>query len=256
MSPLHRGIYLLPSLFTTGNLFAGYYAVVATLQGEYRLAAIALGIAMILDGLDGRIARMTDSQSEFGKAYDSLADVITFGLAPAVLVFSWALWDLGRVGWLASFFYAVCAAMRLARFSLQHGPSDRRWFIGLATPPSAGLLAALAFYWPERVDSLLLSRLALVLVLGLSLLMISRIRYRSFKDIDLRRPQPQTIVLLLAAAIALIALDPENILLLAAVIYVVSGPTESVLGWLRRRLRTGRKGTDEADARAPGGDAH
>lgn len=239
--PLRKGIYLLPSLLTTGNLFAGYYSVVAALHGEYRAAAMALGVAFVLDGLDGRLARLTNTQSDFGQAYDSLADVIAFGAAPAVLVLSWGLWDLGRVGWLASFFYLVCAAMRLARFSL-HAGVDRRYFIGYPSPASAGLLAALAFYFPARVESMLGARALLAVVLACAVLMISRFRYRSFKDVNLRRRQPAIVVVLLATVIALIALDPENVLLLLSIGYILSGPTEKLWHRIARREAESRSG--------------
>lgn len=248
--PLRKGIYLLPSLLTTGNLFAGYYSVVATLHGDFRAAAVALGIAFVLDGLDGRLARLTNTQSDFGQAYDSLADVIAFGAAPAVLALSWGLWDLGRLGWLASFFYLVCAAMRLARFSL-HLSGDRRFFVGYPSPASAGLLAALAFYSPERVQSLLAARLLLVVVLLTAGLMISRFRYRSFKDVNLRRRQPAIVVVLLATVIALIALDPENVLLLLSVAYILSGPAEKLWHRLMSREADGRPEPHESTD--PGG---
>ena len=135
---LRRGIPLLPSLFTTGNLFCGYYSVIATLQGEYAPAALAIGIACVIDGLDGRIARMTNSESAFGEAFDSLADVLTFGMAPAALTFSWALTGLERIGWMTAFFFLACSATRLARFNVQAGGHDRRYFVGLPVPPAAG----------------------------------------------------------------------------------------------------------------------
>lgn len=232
---LRRGIYILPSLLTTGNLFAGYFAIVATLQGEYRSAAIALGIAFVIDGLDGRIARMTRTQSEFGEVYDSVADVVSFGAAPAVLALSWGLWDLGRIGWIASFFYLTCAAIRLARFSVQAGTSDHRFFVGLPSPASAGLLASLALYWPDRPGSLLSARLLLGVVLLASALMVSKVRYRSFKNFDLRQRQPYTVIVLLAMFIALVALDPEHVLLLLSVGYALSGPAERVATRLWRR---------------------
>lgn len=241
---LRRGIYLLPSLLTTGNLFAGYYSIVATLHGEFRIAAIALGIAFVLDGLDGRIARMTNTQSDFGTAYDSLADVIAFGAAPALLALSWGLWDLGRVGWAASFIYLVCAAMRLSRFSIQ-STTDRRWFVGYPSPAAAGLLGSFAFYWPTRLESAVGPRLFLLVVLGAGLLMVSRFRYRSFKDIDLRRPQPAIVIVLVAMVIALVALDPENVLLLLSVAYLASGPAERL--W----HRFGSRGSTTDAAKEP-----
>lgn len=240
---LRRGIYLLPSLLTTGNLFAGYYSVVATLHGEFRAAAIAIGIAMVLDGLDGRIARLTNTQSDFGQAYDSLADVLAFGVAPAVLALSWGLWELGRVGWAVSFLYLVCAAMRLSRFSIQSS-TDHRYFVGLPSPAAAGLLASFAFYWPTRLLSIIGPRVFLLVVLGTGLLMVSKIRYRSFKDIELRRPQPAIMIVLVAMAIALVALDPENVLGLVAIGYLASGPVHRVWQRANRRSRSSESSDD------------
>jgi len=226
---MRRGIYVLPSLLTTGNLFAGYYSIVSALHGEFRSAAIALGIAFVLDGLDGRIARLTNTQSEFGKVYDSLADVLTFGAAPAVLLLSWGLWDLGRVGWLTSFIFLVCAAIRLARFGVSDGKSDHRFFVGLPTPAAACTFAAVVFYNPQAIESLTLSRILLGGVVFMALLMVSKIRYRSFKDFDLRRRQPYSAIVILALGIYLIALDPERVLLMIAVGYVASGPVERLV---------------------------
>ncbi len=237
---LQRGIFVLPSLLTTGNLFAGYYSIVSTLHGDYRGAALALGIAFVIDGLDGRIARLTNTQSQFGSVYDSVADVVTFGAAPAVLVLTWGLWDLGRVGWLASFFYLTCAAIRLARFSAHDGAPDRRFFLGYPSPASAGLLAAIAFYWPAKLESVMAARLLLVVLLIASALLVSTIRYRSFKDFDLRRRQPHAVVVFLAMLIILIALEPENVLLALSIGYAVSGPVERVIMRIRRPDKSAR----------------
>lgn len=235
---LQRGITLLPSLFTVGNLFCGYYSLVATLQSEYAAAALVIGIALVLDGLDGRIARLTNSQTAFGEAFDSLADVLTFGLAPALLVFSWALWDLKRLGWMTSFFLLACSATRLARFTVQAAQHDFRYFAGLPAPPAAAMLAALAFYAPQRVTSQTLAAGVLVLVVVLSFLMISKIRYRSFKEVDLRQRRPYTVIALVAIVFGLIATAPQTVLLLMAATYVASGPGERILWQLqRRRLR-------------------
>lgn len=230
---LRRGIYVLPSLLTTGNLFAGYYSIVSALHGEFRAAAIALGIAFVLDGLDGRIARLTNTQSEFGKVYDSLADLLSWGAAPAVLLLSWGLWDLGRVGWLTSFFFLVCATIRLARFGVNDGTPDHRFFVGLPSPAAACMFAALAFYNPEAIESLTLSRVLLGGIVVVALLMVSKIRYRSFKDFDLRRRQPYTVIVILAIVIYLIALDPERVLLMIAGGYVISGPIERLVARAR-----------------------
>jgi CDP-diacylglycerol--serine O-phosphatidyltransferase len=242
--PLRRGIYLLPSALTTGNLFAGYYSLVASLEGEYAAAAMAIGIAFLLDGLDGRIARLMNTQSEFGSAYDSIADVIAFGAAPALLALSWGMSGLGRLGWLAGFFFLACAALRLARFTAHTGSSDRRYFIGLPSPAAAGLVAAMAFYSPAQLESTIASRGVVAVMLVVSGLMVSRFRYRSFKDIDLKRRQPHTVVVFLAMVIALVALDPENVLLMVTVAYAVSGPVE------RFATRTSRREPTEPERAA------
>jgi CDP-diacylglycerol--serine O-phosphatidyltransferase len=234
---LKRGIPLLPSLFTTGNLFCGYYSVIATLQGEYAPAALAIGIAMVVDGLDGRIARMTNSESAFGEAFDSLADVLTFGMAPAALMFSWTLTGLERVGWMTAFFFLACSATRLARFNVQAGGHDRRYFAGLPVPPAAAMLAAMAFYSPAPVTSEAASYAIVVMVVMLALLMISKVRYRSFKNIDLRARRPYPLIALLAIGFALIANAPQTVLLLLASTYVASGPAERLWLQLRRQRR-------------------
>lgn len=250
-----RGAYLLPSLFTVGNLFCGYYSIVATLQGKYGAAALAIGVAMVLDGLDGRIARLTNSQSEFGSAFDSLADALTFGLAPAILVFSWGLWDLKRLGWMTSFFFVACAATRLARFTVQAAHHDRRFFAGLPTPPAAALLGALAFYSPTRIERPTVAYLVLTLVVVLSLLMISKVRYRSFKDIDLRRRQRYTLIAVLATILWLVAIEPQTVLLLMAATYAASGPAERL--WAQFRRRRTAAGTEVAeDSTHPAREGH
>jgi len=240
-----RGIFLLPSLFTLGNL-CGYYSIVSTLHGYYSQAALAIGIAIVLDGLDGRIARLTNSQTAFGSAFDSIADVLTFGMAPAALIFSWGLWDLKRIGWMTSFFFLTCAATRLARFTVQASQHDRRFFAGMPAPPAAGMLAALAFYSPARISTPGVTYFTLALVVVLSLLMISKLRYRSFKDIDLHRPQRYSIFALLAIIIWLIALEPQTVLLLLAATYTASGPVERL--WQQLRRRRVREQLPESDA--------
>jgi len=232
---LKRGIPLLPSLFTVGNLFCGYYSVIATLNGEYAPAALAIGIAMVADGLDGRIARMTNSESAFGGALDSVSDALTFGMAPATLMFSWALADLERIGWMTSFFFLACSATRLARFTVQTGHSDRRYFVGLPAPPAAAMLAAMAFYSPAKVTAPIVSYGVVVMVVMLAILMISKIRYRSFKNIDLRARRPYPMVAVLAVGFALIASAPQIVLLLLASTYLASGPAEKIWQQLRRR---------------------
>ena len=244
---LKRGIPLLPSLFTVGNLFCGYYSIIATLQGKHAHAALAIGIAMVADGLDGRIARMTNSESAFGGALDSLADVLTFGMAPAALMFSWALTDLERVGWMTAFFFLACSATRLARFTVHTSSHERRYFAGMPAPPAAAMLGAIVFYAPEPVTTPALSYGLVALIIVLALLMISKVRYRSFKNIDLRQRRPYPTVALLAIVFALIANAPQTVLLLMAATYVISGPAERLVLQIRRR----RSAADEPVAGLP-----
>ena len=243
--PRGRGIYLLPNLFTTGGLFAGFFAIIAASQGRFEAACVAIFIAAVLDGIDGRVARLTNTQSEFGVQYDSLADLISFGMAPALVMYYWALSSLkldgitaGKIGWLTAFLYAACAALRLARFNSQVAQVDKRWFIGLASPAAAGLMAS--FVWTCH-DLQLAGRdlryAAVAVTVIAALLMVSRIRYTSFKGSGrgarAERVPFVAIVLALAVLIALV-LDPPRVLLAAGVLYALSGP----LLWLRRR-RTG-----------------
>ena len=232
---LKRGIPLLPSLFTVGNLFCGYYSLIATLKEEYAPAALAIGIAMVADGLDGRIARLTNSESAFGEALDSVSDALTFGMAPAALMYSWALSDLERIGWMTSFFFLACSATRLARFTVQTGHHDRRYFVGLPAPPAAAMLAAMAFYSPTEMTAPMVSYGVVVMVVMLAILMISKIRYRSFKNIDLRARRPYSLVVVLAIAFAVVAVAPQTVLLLLASTYLASGPAEKIWMQLRRR---------------------
>lgn len=243
--PRPRGIYLLPNLFTTGGLFAGFFAIIAASQGRFTAACVAIFVAAILDGIDGRVARMTNTQSEFGMQYDSLADLISFGLAPAMVMYHWALSTLkfdgataGKIGWLAAFLYAACAALRLARFNSQVASVDKRWFIGLASPAAAGLLAS--FVWSCNEFGLnggQLRYVAVAMTVVAGLLMVSRIRYSSFKSSG-RGPGAERVpfVTIIAAVIVLIALviDPPRVLLAAAVLYALSGP----VAWLWRRRQS------------------
>jgi len=240
--PRGRGIYLLPNLFTTGGLFAGFFAIIAASQGRFGAACVAIFVAGILDGVDGRVARLTNTQSEFGTQYDSLADLVSFGMAPALVMYHWALLSMrldgptaGKVGWLAAFLYAACAALRLARFNSQVGQVDKRWFVGLASPAAAGLLAS--FVWTMHdsgLDGTANRYLALAVTVVAALLMVSRLRYSSFKGSGSGpRAERVPFVALLVAVVVLVALviDPPRVLLAAAVLYALSGP----LLWLRRR---------------------
>jgi len=240
--PRSRGIYLLPNLFTTGGLFGGFFAIIAASQGRIEAACIAIFVAAILDGLDGRVARLTNTQSEFGVQYDSLADLVSFGMAPALVMYHWALVSMkldgataGKLGWLAAFLYAACAALRLARFNSQVGQVDKRWFIGLASPAAAGLMAS--FVWTMHDlgwNGAELRHAALAVTVIAGLLMVSRIRYTSFKGSS-SGPKSDRVPFfaLLIVLVVLIALviDAPKTLLTAAVLYALSGP----LLWFRRR---------------------
>jgi CDP-diacylglycerol--serine O-phosphatidyltransferase len=246
---LRRGIYLLPTLFTVGNIFCGYWSLIQTYRGALELGAVLIVVAVVLDGLDGRIARLTGTTSDFGVEFDSLADMVSFGVAPALLAYHWALAPLGRVGWLIAFVYVVCAATRLARFNLQGAGGDRRFFAGLPSPSAAGVLAALIFAFPQPAEARWLSVLIAVLVAALGLLMTSRLRYYAFKDFDLRNRRSYVYVLPLAGVLVAIAVYPKGTLLLVGTAYLLSAPTYylwSLLSRMRRRYRAGTGEQDEA----------
>ena len=251
-----RGIYLLPTVFTVGNLFFGFYSLVLAFRGDFEKAALAIIIAGVLDGLDGRIARMTRTTSEFGNEFDSLADVVSFGVAPGMLAYCWALQPLGRIGWLVTFLFVVCAAMRLARFNIQTSIGDKRYFAGLPSPSAAGALAAAAFAFPvtpsERWSTVALA----MLVTTLGLLMVSRFRYRSFKELDLRSRRSYLYVLPLAVILTAIAVHPKGALLTCAVLYLLSAPLGYVWGAVRRvQPRRASASTDSSGENVADGSA-
>jgi CDP-diacylglycerol--serine O-phosphatidyltransferase len=220
---LRRGVYLLPSLLTMGNMFCGYACIVYTMRGEYGTAAPLIGFAFIVDGLDGRIARMTGTTSEFGVEFDSLADIISFGIAPAILAFSWGLQSLGRLGWAAGFMFVAAAAMRLARFNIQSASgADKRYFVGMPSPAAAGIIAATVFAYPSGLYDYRAALPALALVLIPAVLMVSTIRFQSFKTLDSGKRRPYTVLLFIAAGIVAIATHPAATLLTIAYLYLAS----------------------------------
>jgi CDP-diacylglycerol---serine O-phosphatidyltransferase len=233
-----RGIYILPTLFTIGTIFCGFYAVINTMKGEFDLAAMALGFAVVCDGLDGRIARLTNSCSEFGVQMDSLADVITFGLAPAVLAYLWGAKSIvatvppyakhvQQIGWIVCFAFVICGAMRLARFNIQttkpQPPTAKKSFVGMPIPAGAGLIAAVVHFTPEPITHWTIGALWNILVGFLAFLMISTIRYPSFKQIDVRSRKSYVSFYLLALMVALIYLYSQVVLLILATVYATSG---------------------------------
>ncbi len=234
-----KGVYLLPNLFTTGALFAGFYAVIAGMRDNFEAAPIAIFVAMVLDGLDGRIARMTHTSSKFGAEYDSLADMVSFGVAPALVVFSWGLGDLGKFGWSAAFIYVACAALRLARFNTQIGVADKNYFTGLASPSAAAITASAVWVchdlgWVGAAIPREISVLVGLLTAAVGFLMIANFRYYSFKAIDFRGRVPFVAVILMVLLFGLVTLDPPSIFLVGFLVYAASGP---VLSLLRRRER-------------------
>lgn len=224
-----RGIYLLPNLFTTASLFSGFYAIVAGMNGHFDNAAVAIFVSMVLDGLDGRVARMTNTQSEFGAEYDSLADMVAFGVAPALVAFSLNLQELGNLGWIATFIYVAGAALRLARFNTQIGSVDKRYFVGLPSPSAAAVVAG--FVWTVHTfdQTRMLSILTVILVAGAGVLMVSNVLYYSFKELDMKRRVPFTALLVVVLVFAVIAIEPPMILLGGFLIYALSGPCNVLL---------------------------
>jgi CDP-diacylglycerol--serine O-phosphatidyltransferase len=220
---LRRGAYIIPSLFTTGNLLCGYIAVVRSLHGDYEWAALAVFIAALLDRVDGWVARLTRTASDFGVQLDSLADVISFGMAPALMVYMWALAQMPKPWSMAPFLYLAAGATRLARFNIQAPAQDRRWFIGLPTPAAACVLAAIVFYSPARVIDPFTSILVALLLVALAVLMVARLRYRSFKEIGVRSRVPWVMVSVMAVAYFIVAASPQVIAVVLSFTYLLSG---------------------------------
>ncbi len=253
-----RGIYLLPNLFTTGALFAGFYAVVAAIDGKFQAAAVAVFVAMVMDGSDGRIARMTSTETDFGKEYDSLSDMVSFGLAPALVIYQWGVERLteygvawGRLGWLAAFFYAVAAALRLARFNARYTITDKRYFEGLPSPSAAGLVSGLVWLGTElALDGIVALAAAFFITAAAGGLMVSSFKYYSFKEFNLGEKVPFAHLLLIPMVFMLIAVDPPLMLFLLFGGYALSGP----VFWVLRRVRRHRRRASAAELPGDGGD--
>jgi CDP-diacylglycerol--serine O-phosphatidyltransferase len=239
---LRRGAYLLPSLFTIGNILLGFYAVVLGLRGRFEIAALLIFAAGVLDNLDGKIARLTGTESDFGREFDSLADVLTFGAAPAWLAYHWGLSEYGRAGWLVPLFFVVCCATRLARFNVQTAVADYRWFVGLPAPAAAGGIASFLFFAPD-MDWKLWSQGALFAALvGVGILMVSTFRYPSFKQLDLRRRWSYRAFLPIAAGLLTIVYRPTAFFLVVAIVYIGWAPVAWLVGRLFRRRRPTTEG--------------
>lgn len=232
---MRRGVFLLPSLFTMANMFCGYCCIVFAMRGEYATAAPFIGFAVVLDMLDGRIARLTGATSAFGVEFDSLADVISFGVAPAILAFAWGLTSFGRLGWASGFIFVSAAAIRLARFNIQTTTNlDKRYFVGLPSPAAAGVPAATVFAYPYGLQDWY-AALAFAVVLVPAFLMISTIKYRSFKTFNLQSPRSARNLFLMALVIAAVATHPQLTLVVIAYAYLLSGFVG--LAWSRGHRR-------------------
>jgi CDP-diacylglycerol---serine O-phosphatidyltransferase len=231
-----RGIYLLPNLFTTAALFFGFYAIVQAMNNRFEASAIAIFIAMVLDGLDGRVARLTHTQSEFGAQYDSLSDMVSFGAAPALVMYEWALKDLGKLGWIAAFVYCAGAALRLARFNVNLDVVDKRYFQGIPSPAAAALLAGLVWVFDDLgIDrELWLKSIAWLVTMFAGITMVTNVPFYSFKEINIRRAVPFWVVAVFAASLAIISLKPSVVLFLMVLAYSISG---YVLWGLGRRAK-------------------
>ncbi len=236
-----RGIYLLPNLFTTGAMFAGFYAITSAMNGRYETAVVAIFVAMILDGLDGRVARLTNTQSEFGAQYDSLSDMVSFGAAPALVMYLWAFSSLGRLGLFAAFVHTAGGALRLARFNTQLETADKRYFQGLPSPAAAAILAGFIWICLEHgYDIEVIKYIAIALTLSTGLLMVSNFRYSSFKKIDLKGRVPFFVAIAMMLGVAFIMAQPQTMLFLLFLAYAISGPVITLVQ--RRRMLQERKG--------------
>lgn len=239
----------MPNLFTTAALFAGFYAVIAAINNRFEYAAIAVLVAMVLDGLDGRIARMTNTSSDFGAEYDSMSDMVSFGVAPSLIMYEWSLHNIarqgfGQVGWVVAFLFAACAALRLARFNVQIGSVDKRFFVGLASPAAAAVMVCTVWVFHDSgVTGSQVTSLTLVVTICSALLMVSNFRYYSFKDLGATKRVPFFFLLGLVMVFVFTSLDPPKVLFAGFVAYALSGPVFECWRWMRKRKRIEQGGS-------------
>lgn len=239
-----KGIYLLPNLLTTASLFSGFFAMVSAANGMFENAAIAIFVSMVLDGLDGRVARMTNTQSKFGEEYDSLADMVAFGVAPGLVAFFWSLNSFGQFGWAITFIYVAGAALRLARFNTQIGSVDKKYFVGLPSPSAAAVVAGLVWCFQGVEPEFWLKAMTVLVVGGAGVLMVSNILYRSFKDLDLKGRVPFAAILVVVLVFVVVTLDPGTVLFAGFLVYGLSGPARALF----RKVRKPRyQATESAD---------
>ena len=233
---MRKGVYILPNLFTTGNLFCGFWAIISVFQEKFFYAAIAILLASVFDILDGKVARISGAMSKFGVQYDSLADLVSFGIAPAVLAFSWALRPYGKFGWLAAFVFVACGALRLARFNVQSSSGETKYFKGLPIPAAASMLALTILLYLRLIETGWVNDIIiLIMIWVLSFLMVSNLRYFSFKELNLSKRKPFNLFILVILSMIVIIMEPTIMLFLFVLTYVFSGPVNMVIAWQKKR---------------------
>jgi len=233
---MKKGVYVLPNLFTTGNLFCGFWSIISVFQDQYFFAAVAILLAAVFDALDGKVARLSGSTSKFGVQYDSLADLISFGLAPAILAFSWALRPYGRFGWLAAFLFVVCGALRLARFNVMAAVGDTKYFKGLPIPAAASMIALTILLYLRLIETAWVKDIViLVMIYVLAFLMVSNIRYSSFKELDLAKRKRFSIFIYVVLSLVVIVMEPVLVLFVFILAYTFSGPISMLLAWRKKK---------------------
>jgi CDP-diacylglycerol--serine O-phosphatidyltransferase len=233
---MRRGVYILPNLFTTGNLFCGFWAIISVFQERFFYAAIAILLASVFDVLDGKVARLSGATSKFGVQYDSLADLVSFGVAPALLAFSWALRPYGRFGWLAAFLFVVCGALRLARFNVQSSSGEVKYFKGLPIPAAASMIALTILLYHRLIETGWVKDIViLVMIYILAFLMVSTIRYLSFKELNLAKQKPFSIFIFVVLSMIVIVMEPTIVLFSFVLLYVFSGPVNILMTWHKKK---------------------
>lgn len=250
---MRKGVYILPNLFTTGNLFCGFWAIISVFQEKFFYAAVAILLASVFDVLDGKVARLSGATSKFGVQYDSLADLISFGVAPALLAFSWALRPYGRFGWLAAFLFVVCGALRLARFNVQSSSGEVKYFKGLPIPAAASMIALTILLYLRLIETGWVKDIViLVMIYILAFLMVSNIRYFSFKELDLARRKPFSIFIFIVLSMIVIVMEPTLVLFGFIFFYILSGPVNMLRLWHKKRALRRLEPTPEEDVMVKG----
>jgi CDP-diacylglycerol---serine O-phosphatidyltransferase len=247
---MEKGVYLLPNLFTSGNLFCGFWSIIAVFQDQYYYGAVAILLAAVFDMLDGKVARLAGATSKFGIQYDSLADLVSFGIAPAILAFNWALRPYGKFGWFAAFLFVACGALRLARFNVMAASGDTKYFKGLPIPAAASTIALTILLYLEWIETGLVKDVViLVLIYVLAFLMVSNIRYSSFKELNLAKRQSFSLLIFIVLSMIVIFMKPVLMLSAFALFYVTSGPVGMLFAWNKKRSVKRLEPAPEVEAR-------